>query len=61
MEKLGYDFAIFSLSYSLAPQAVYPTQLTQAASALQYLLVTEHRDPSTVSPTMMRSTACSLH
>ncbi|RDW71559.1 hypothetical protein BP6252_08122 [Coleophoma cylindrospora] len=48
MAKQGLDFAIFSLSYTLAPNLVYPTQLQQAASALQYLLSGQGRDPSTI-------------
>lgn len=49
MKKLGHDFAIFALTYTLAPGAVYPTQLRQAASALTHLLTEENRDPSMVS------------
>ena len=44
----AHDFAILSLSYTLAPQATYPTQLAQAVSALRYLVVTEGRAPETV-------------
>ena len=44
----GGDFSVLSLSYTLTPDATYPTQLRQAASALQYLIKTESRDPSTV-------------
>lgn len=49
MENAGYDFAIFVLTYTLSPGGVYPLQLKQAASALNYLLTEEHRDPATVS------------
>lgn len=49
MVKLGHDFAILAATYTLAPGAVYPTQLKQAALALHHLLKVEHRDPSTVS------------
>lgn len=48
MAKRGQDFSIFSLTYSLSPDATYPTQLKQAALALNYLLVDEHRDPSSI-------------
>lgn len=48
MAKSGHDFAIFALTYTLAPGAVYPTQLKQAAMGLHHLLKVEHRDPSTV-------------
>lgn len=44
----GGDFSVLSLSYTLTPNATYPTQLRQAASALQYLVKTESRDPETV-------------
>ncbi|KAG8162227.1 hypothetical protein KVR01_007992 [Diaporthe batatas] len=48
MAKRGQDFSIFSLTYTLSPGATHPTQLKQAALALNYLLVDEHRDPSTI-------------
>ncbi|KAI3395071.1 hypothetical protein diail_1828 [Diaporthe ilicicola] len=48
MAKRGHDFAIFSLTYTLSPGEAYPTQLKQAALALNYLLVDEHRDPSSI-------------
>ncbi|POS69018.1 alpha/beta hydrolase fold protein [Diaporthe helianthi] len=48
MAKRGHDFSIFSLTYTLSPGATYPTQLKQAALALNYLLVDEHRDPSSI-------------
>lgn len=49
MVKMGHDFAIFALTYTLSPGAVYPTQLKQAALALHHLLKEQHRDPSMVS------------
>ncbi|KAF7597578.1 hypothetical protein BBP40_000056 [Aspergillus hancockii] len=36
----GHDLAIFFLSYTLTPPAVYPTQLRQAVEALRYILST---------------------
>jgi acetyl esterase/lipase len=40
--------AAFVLTYSLAPAAAYPTQLTQAVEALRYVLNTTGRKPSQV-------------
>ncbi|KAJ5159267.1 Alpha/beta hydrolase fold-3 [Penicillium coprophilum] len=40
--------AVFSLTYTLAPIAVYPTQLRQAVNCLRYILSQPNRDPSTV-------------
>lgn len=48
IRKLGYDFSIFSLAYTLAPKAVYPTQLNQAVSAIRYLVQDQKRDPNTI-------------
>lgn len=48
IRKLGHDFSIFSLSYTLAPKAVYPTQLNQAVSAIRYLIQDQKRDPNTI-------------
>lgn len=49
MARAGHDFSIFVLTYTLSPKAVYPTQLKQAASALNYLLSGDQpRDPATV-------------
>lgn len=48
IRKQGHDLSIFSLSYTLAPKAVYPSQLNQAASALRYLVQDQKRDPSTI-------------
>lgn len=49
MIEAGGDISVLSLSYTLAPNAKYPTQLRQAVSALQYLIETEGRDPLKVS------------
>jgi acetyl esterase/lipase len=43
----GKSVAIFSLTYTLAPIATYPTQLRQAVSCLAHILATP-RSPSTV-------------
>ena len=48
LRKLGHDFSILSLSYTLAPKAVYPTQINQAVAALRYLVIDQKRDPSTI-------------
>lgn len=48
MIESGGDLSVLSLSYTLTPNAIYPTQLRQAVSALQYLVQTEGRDPTTV-------------
>lgn len=53
MIESGGDLSVLSLSYTLTPNATYPTQLRQAVSALQYLVQTERRDPSTVRYTFM--------
>ncbi|KAJ5689829.1 hypothetical protein N7462_004221 [Penicillium macrosclerotiorum] len=44
----GKRLAIFSLTYSLAPQHAYPTQLRQAVAATRYILSQSDRDPATV-------------
>jgi hypothetical protein len=49
MRKQGIDLSIFTLSYVLAPQGIYPMQIKQALSALKYLVEVEKRDPATVS------------
>ncbi|KAL1961041.1 hypothetical protein VTO42DRAFT_4929 [Malbranchea cinnamomea] len=36
--RAGKSLAVFSLSYSLAPQASYPTQLRQAVECLRYIV-----------------------
>lgn len=46
--KSGKDLAVFVLTYTLAPTAVYPTQLTQAVEALRYILISTGRKPSQV-------------
>jgi acetyl esterase/lipase len=45
----GHDLSILSASYTLAPRARYPVQLTQAAEVLRYLIEHDRRDPQTVS------------
>ncbi|EAS30408.3 alpha/beta hydrolase fold protein [Coccidioides immitis RS] len=50
MEELnaaGKDIAIFVLTYTLAPHAVYPTQVKQAVEALRHVIQAGH-DPSNV-------------
>ena len=42
------DIAIFFLSYTLTPHAVYPTQLSQAVDALRYILKDTNRSASNV-------------
>jgi acetyl esterase/lipase len=44
----GKSVAVFSLTYTLAPIAVYPTQLRQAVNCLRYILSQPNRDPATV-------------
>ncbi|KAF2189098.1 alpha/beta hydrolase fold domain-containing protein [Zopfia rhizophila CBS 207.26] len=44
----GSDTAVVFLAYSLAPEAIYPTQLKQAVELLRYLIETEGRDPSNI-------------
>lgn len=44
----GIDISIFSLSYHLAPQGVYPAQIKQALAALQHVIEKDGRDPSTI-------------
>eukprot|EP00128_Syssomonas_multiformis_P014394 Colp12_sorted_trinity150504_noHs@10759 len=39
-QKNGFNLCIFSLEYTLAPEAVYPTQREQAFKAYKYLLAT---------------------
>lgn len=48
LERAGKSVAVFSLTYTLAPQATYPTQLKQAVAALRYILSQPDRDPATV-------------
>ncbi|KAH7066064.1 Alpha/Beta hydrolase protein [Paraphoma chrysanthemicola] len=42
------SFAAVVLAYSLAPEATHPTQLSQAAAALDYLINTTGRSPSNI-------------
>ncbi|OOO11279.1 mannose-6-phosphate isomerase, class I [Aspergillus oryzae] len=44
----GHDIALFLITYSLTPHAVYPTQLRQAVEALRYILTETNRDPANV-------------
>ncbi|PLB48549.1 lipase/thioesterase family protein [Aspergillus steynii IBT 23096] len=37
-QRTGKSLAVFSLTYTLAPQATYPTQLRQAVEAVRYVL-----------------------
>lgn len=47
--KAGKSLAVFSLTYTLAPQASYPTQLRQAVECLRYILnASPHRSPSDI-------------
>ncbi|RAL06859.1 lipase/thioesterase family protein [Aspergillus homomorphus CBS 101889] len=42
------SLAIFTLTYTLAPQATYPTQIRQALSALKYVVKETNRSPSQI-------------
>lgn len=46
LRAVGKSVAVFSLSYTLAPTATYPTQLRQAVSCLAHVLPT--RSPSQI-------------
>ncbi|KAJ5247711.1 hypothetical protein N7468_002694 [Penicillium chermesinum] len=48
LERVGKSVAIFSLTYTLAPTAIYPAQLRQAVSALRHVIVEQKRDPANV-------------
>ncbi|KAF3013374.1 hypothetical protein E8E15_003913 [Penicillium rubens] len=48
LKASGKSVAVFSLTYTLAPIAVYPTQLRQAVNCLRYILSQPNRDPATV-------------
>ncbi|KAJ5758852.1 hypothetical protein N7520_006008 [Penicillium odoratum] len=48
LEASGKSLAVFSLTYTLAPNATYPTQLKQAVSCARYILTQPNRDPATV-------------
>ncbi|KAJ4356585.1 uncharacterized protein N0V89_004620 [Didymosphaeria variabile] len=45
----GSDTAVLFLAYGLAPENIYPTQLTQAVEVLRYLVQTTGRIPSDIS------------
>jgi hypothetical protein len=49
LKRWDHSFAILSLAYDLAPEAIYPIQLAQAALGLKYLLEIQQRHPSSVS------------
>jgi hypothetical protein len=44
------DLAVLVVAYTLAPKGIYPLQLRQAASALNYVLHIKDVSPSQVSP-----------
>ncbi|KAM3504254.1 hypothetical protein MY10362_003688 [Beauveria mimosiformis] len=48
LRRSDKDVAIFAMSYSLAPQATYPTQLIQAVDALRYIDSQKQRAKSIV-------------
>ncbi|RAK98598.1 putative 6-hexanolactone hydrolase [Aspergillus ibericus CBS 121593] len=48
LSESGHDLAVFFLSYTLTPHAVYPTQLRQAVEALRYILTETGRSPANV-------------
>ncbi|OOG00765.1 hypothetical protein ASPCADRAFT_518 [Aspergillus carbonarius ITEM 5010] len=48
LNESGHDLAVFFLSYSLTPHAVYPTQLRQSVEALRYILTETGRPPENV-------------
>lgn len=48
LERAGKSVAVFTLTYTLAPHATYPTQLRQAVAATRYILSQPNRDPSTI-------------
>ncbi|KAF7181172.1 hypothetical protein CNMCM7691_000301 [Aspergillus felis] len=45
VQSTGHDLAVFALSYTLAPHARYPEQLSQAVEALRYIVMQTHRSP----------------
>lgn len=45
-KSLGPDVSALLLTYDLAPEAKYPTQLKQAVELMRYLVETKGRDPS---------------
>ncbi|KAK2744152.1 hypothetical protein FQN57_004412 [Myotisia sp. PD_48] len=44
----GKDVAVFFLTYTLTPHAVYPTQMRQSVEALRYILQKTDREPQNV-------------
>lgn len=44
----GKDLAVFAITYDLAPAAIYPTQLTQCAEGVRYILGTGKWKPGQV-------------
>ncbi|PGH06482.1 hypothetical protein GX51_02306 [Blastomyces parvus] len=48
LKAAGKDIAIFFITYTLTPHAVYPTQLTQAVGALRYIVDINGRSPSNI-------------
>ncbi|KKZ60491.1 hypothetical protein EMCG_04855 [[Emmonsia] crescens] len=48
LKAAGKDIAIFFITYTLTPYAVYPTQLKQAVGALRYIVDTTGRSPSNI-------------
>ncbi|RDH38564.1 alpha/beta hydrolase fold protein [Aspergillus welwitschiae] len=49
LNEAGHDdLAIFFLSYSLTPHAVYPVQLRQSVEALRYILTETGRSPANI-------------
>jgi hypothetical protein len=48
LRKQGVDVSVFSLAYTLAPQALHPSFIIQGLSALRYLVDVTNRDPSTI-------------
>ena len=49
LNSQGSDTAVLLLAYGLAPENIYPTQLTQAVECLRYLLHTTNRIPSDIT------------
>lgn len=48
MHRAGKSIAVFSLTYTLAPHATYPTQLRQAVECLRHVLDKTAHTPSSV-------------
>ncbi|OJD10096.1 hypothetical protein AJ78_08755, partial [Emergomyces pasteurianus Ep9510] len=48
LKAAGKDIAVFFITYTLTPHAIYPTQLKQAVGALRYIVDTTGRSPSNV-------------